>query len=223
MSLREYVTIGQAVEHELVVKKSRFICYLEPLATPEEAAAFLAVVKKKHHDARHNCSAVITGADRAYLHASDDGEPQGTAGIPMLEVLQKSGLTNLMAVVTRYFGGTLLGAGGLVRAYSASVAEAVKRARKVKYIPARTYTFHIAYADYGKLCSVAAEFGANVEGKFQENVDATVVVESTQAARFEERAKQAFLGMGVFEATDACYIIKEIEESWHGNQIHKGK
>lgn len=116
-------TIVKDVRHEIVIEKSRFICTLKKVADEEEAQDFIKAVKKEYWDATHNCSAYII--DDKAQRSSDDGEPSGTAGIPMLEVLRKNKLTNTAAVVTRYFGGIKLGAGGLVRAYTNSVAEAV--------------------------------------------------------------------------------------------------
>ena len=109
-------------------KKSRFIAYLSPVATESDASDFIASIKKKHYDAKHNCSAFILGPDAQFTRCSDDKEPSGTAGKPMLEVLQGAGLTDIVAVVTRYFGGVLLGTGGLVRAYSQAVKNALSNA-----------------------------------------------------------------------------------------------
>lgn len=108
-------------------KKSRFIATLKAVSSEEEAAEFIASVKKKYWDARHNCSAYIIGSRGELTRCSDDGEPSGTAGRPMLEVLSGKGVTDICAVVTRYFGGTLLGTGGLVRAYSAAVKDALEK------------------------------------------------------------------------------------------------
>ena len=106
---------------EVVEKKSRFIATIEPVTNKEEAEAMIAACKKKYWDARHNCSAYIIADTVDILHSSDDGEPSGTAGKPMLDILVAQGLKNVCVVVTRYFGGTLLGTGGLVRAYQAAV------------------------------------------------------------------------------------------------------
>lgn len=116
-------TIVKDVRHEIVIEKSRFICTLKKVYNEAEAQEFIKAIKKEYWDATHNCSAYII--DDKAQRSSDDGEPSGTAGIPMLEVLRKNKLTNTAAVVTRYFGGIKLGAGGLVRAYTNSVAEAV--------------------------------------------------------------------------------------------------
>ena len=121
-----YKILYQGGTAEIVEKKSRFIASLRPVKTEEEALLFLEETRKKYWDARHNCYAWIIGEHGEQKRCSDDGEPQGTAGVPMLEALKHSGLTNILAIVTRYFGGTLLGAGGLVRAYTQGVSEAVK-------------------------------------------------------------------------------------------------
>lgn len=123
-----YKTITSPAEGEIIEKKSRFIARIAPVADPEEARAFIESVKKLHHDARHNCYAYILGDEGSELKYSDDGEPQGTAGRPMLEVLKGRELTFICAVVTRYFGGILLGTGGLSRAYSDALSAALDNA-----------------------------------------------------------------------------------------------
>ena len=121
----EYRTIKSAGEHEIEIKKSRFICRIQRAYTKEEADAFVEEVRKEHYKATHNCVAYQIGERNEIQRALDDGEPSGTAGVPMLEVLKNMDLKNVACVVTRYFGGTKLGAGGLVRAYSGAVSEAV--------------------------------------------------------------------------------------------------
>ncbi len=206
--LREFTSIRENIESETVVKKSRFICALVKAETQEQAAAELAKIRKKQYNATHNCSAMILGADGQFMRTSDDGEPQGTAGIPILEVLQKSGVTNILAVVTRYFGGTLLGAGGLVRAYGGSVADALKKARLMRNIPADEYEFTLNYAGYGKLCAIAAEFGAAPEGRFEDVVRVRLTIEQQYAAQFQDRITQAFMGADVYRITGTCYMEK---------------
>lgn len=125
---KPYKVISSPSQGEYEEKKSKFICYLKPVTSEEEAASFIASVKKKHYDARHNCSCFIIGPGKELTRSSDDGEPSGTAGKPMLEVLSGADLTNIAAVVTRYFGGVLLGTGGLVRAYSEAVKDALSNA-----------------------------------------------------------------------------------------------
>ncbi|GAA0484920.1 YigZ family protein [Salinibacillus aidingensis] len=130
--LTKYFTIKQEGSHEIVIQKSRFIGYVKRTETEEEAQAFIQQIKKKHHDATHNCSAYMIGERNQIQKAHDDGEPSGTAGVPMLEVLKKKDLKDTTVVVTRYFGGIKLGAGGLIRAYSNSTSEAIDHVGVVK-------------------------------------------------------------------------------------------
>ncbi|MBM7689694.1 YigZ family protein [Enterococcus ureilyticus] len=123
--LESYFTIRSDGESEIEIKKSRFICSLKRVYSEDEAKIFIAQKKKEHWKATHNCSAFIIGEKSAIQRSSDDGEPSGTAGVPMLEVLKKQELINVVAVVTRYFGGTKLGSGGLIRAYSHAVSHAL--------------------------------------------------------------------------------------------------
>jgi uncharacterized YigZ family protein len=123
--LDEYRTVARAGVHETEVNRSRFICSLAPAATEQEAQDIVAAVRKEHADATHNCYAYVIGADAAVQKASDDGEPGGTAGVPMLQMLLRRDMRYVVAVVTRYYGGVKLGAGGLIRAYGGAVGEAL--------------------------------------------------------------------------------------------------
>ena len=143
------LTIAKDIRTEQVIQKSRFICSLKKVATEEEAQAFLKERKKEFWDATHNCSAYVI--DETAQRSSDDGEPSGTAGMPMLGVLRKQGLTGVAAVVTRYFGGIKLGAGGLVRAYSSSVAQAVEAAGLVEKVAMGRYLFSCGPAASGRV------------------------------------------------------------------------
>ncbi|OBY97820.1 YigZ family protein [Streptococcus dysgalactiae subsp. equisimilis] len=124
--MENYKTIKDNGLFEEEVKKSRFICQIKRITTEEEGKAFIIAIKKEHYKANHSCSAMIIGDKSQIKRSSDDGEPSGTAGIPMLSVLEKQGLTNLVVVVTRYFGGIKLGTGGLIRAYSGVTAASIK-------------------------------------------------------------------------------------------------
>ena len=130
--LTKYYTVKQAGSHEIIIQKSRFIGYVERVSNEEEANAFIQKIKKQHYSATHNCSAYIIGEHDQIQKANDDGEPSGTAGIPMLEVLKRLNLKNTAVVVTRYFGGIKLGAGGLIRAYSSTTSETIKKIGIVK-------------------------------------------------------------------------------------------
>jgi uncharacterized YigZ family protein len=144
-------TIAAPGTHELIVKKSRFLCTLERAATEDEARAVIEAVRKRHWDANHNCSAYRVGPDGRFQRTSDDGEPPGTAGVPMLAVLAKRDLTDTVAVVTRYFGGVLLGAGGLIRAYGQSVSQAVNAVGIVERRPVALVAVDVDYSDAGRL------------------------------------------------------------------------
>lgn len=146
------LTIARDFRNEIVIEKSRFICTLKKVSTEEEAQEFIKAVKKEFWDATHNCSAYVV--DELAQRSSDDGEPSGTAGIPMLEVLKKNGLVGTAAVVTRYFGGIKLGAGGLVRAYSGSVAGALKECGLAEKVLMSTFSFSVDTASVGKILNV---------------------------------------------------------------------
>lgn len=149
--LESYLELVSGGEGEIVEKKSRFIGQIKPVYSEEEAYAFVEQIKKKHYDARHNCFAFSIGDEMPLLRFSDDGEPQGTAGKPILEVINGSGIHNICIVVTRYFGGTLLGTGGLVRAYTDAAKEALgncETKRKQRIYPIKVT---IDYADMGKI------------------------------------------------------------------------
>lgn len=131
--MKNFISIKENVQTEIVVKKSKFICNLIRVDSQEEAENIIKQTKKKYFDARHNCVAYRVLEDKKIIEkASDDGEPSGTAGGPMLNILQKNNLCNVLVIVTRYFGGILLGTGGLVRAYSDATLEAIDNAEKVE-------------------------------------------------------------------------------------------
>lgn len=150
------VTLLKSGTATLIEKKSEFIGYACPVMSEDEAIEFVKSIKKKHADARHNVYAYMIGQNIARY--SDDGEPQGTAGIPVLDVIRKSGFTDAVIVVTRYFGGVLLGAGGLVRAYSAAAKMAVDNAEIVTYNSYTVFDLKVNYTDYGKLTVLLSNY-----------------------------------------------------------------
>lgn len=137
-----------------IEKKSKFISYVQPVYSEEEALQFLGRIRKKHYDATHNCYAYVLGETMNVQRSSDDGEPSGTAGLPILEVLRKEELTNSIVIVTRYFGGIMLGAGGLIRAYSEGAARGIKTAGTVRVQP---FSVHLLKMDYGFLSKLQYE------------------------------------------------------------------
>ena len=160
--MNTYKTVRGFAFDELVEKRSRFIGYCKPVKTQDEAIAFINEIKSKHWDARHNVYAysLREGNLRRY---SDDGEPSGTAGMPVLDVLQKSGITDVCVVVTRYFGGVLLGTGGLVRAYSQAARLGLNAAQVVLMERCACCTLRCSYTHYGKIASLLQEHGAGLD------------------------------------------------------------
>lgn len=171
-------TIATAVEHELVIRKSRFITRVAPVASPEEADALIAETRRRFWDAAHNCSAQVTGVLGDRARSSDDGEPSGTAGIPMLEVLRRRELTDVVAIVTRYFGGIKLGSGGLVRAYSSAVSEALDLAARVDRRMLVQVRLDVAHADAGRFDNLLRDWVNRHGGVLGDTAYA-------EAARFE--------------------------------------
>lgn len=147
---KSIITIKQAHSIENVISKSRFIAYIKPVSTENEAKAFIDEIKTKHKDATHNCSAYTVGPEMNIQKANDDGEPSGTAGIPMLEILKKQEIHNVCVVVTRYFGGIKLGAGGLIRAYSGAVCDVIYDIGRVELREAIPVTVTLDYDQTGK-------------------------------------------------------------------------
>lgn len=147
---KSIITIKQAHSIENVISKSRFIAYIKPVSTENEAKAFIDEIKTKHKDATHNCSAYTVGPEMNIQKANDDGEPSGTAGIPMLEILKKQEIHNICVVVTRYFGGIKLGAGGLIRAYSGAVRDVIYDIGRVELREAIPVTVTLDYDQTGK-------------------------------------------------------------------------
>lgn len=149
--LLNYYTVKKTGSHEIIIQKSKFIGYTKRVKSEEEAQDFILAIKKKHYDATHNCSAYMIGAQNNIQKANDDGEPSGTAGVPMLEVLKKMQLKDTVIVVTRYFGGIKLGAGGLIRAYGGVTSETLKAIGIVKCSLMQGFSVQIDYPLLGRV------------------------------------------------------------------------
>jgi len=157
-----YLVIARDGSAEIEAKRSRFLCTLERVSTEAEARAVVERMRKQHWDARHHCSAFVLGPGGTVERSSDDGEPAGTAGAPMLEVLRGRGVSDVVAVVTRWFGGTLLGAGGLVRAYGDAVRAALDEVGVLERRLLRVFTIEVPHADAGRLESDLRSRGTTV-------------------------------------------------------------
>jgi len=178
--MKAYKTLLKAASDEVVINKSRFIGHAAPVKTVEEALAFLDSIRARHKDATHNCYAYIIGQNAGIMRYSDDGEPGGTAGMPIIEVMKARGVVDCAVVVTRYFGGVLLGAGGLVRAYSHTCALALNAAQVCQMHPTETWLFEVAYPLWDKVQHTLKSLPSRLES-----------TEFTTAVTFELSVKAA--------------------------------
>jgi uncharacterized YigZ family protein len=172
-------------ESEYVEKRSSFLGVVEPVSSEEDARAVIAAIKKQHRDARHNCWCYLIqdGAERY----SDDGEPQGTAGIPMLEVFRKAGVSNAVCVVTRYFGGVLLGAGGLLRAYTKAAKDALENAGTTEVIPMKELTIRCPYSLLDRIrLEIAAAEAEILSTDYAADITLSIRIPEAKAASFSE-------------------------------------
>ena len=200
--MESYTTVLDIGRCEYEDRKSVFIGEAIPVSSEAEALDFIASVKKKYSDARHHVYAYVL-RDNSIMRFSDDKEPQGTAGMPVLDAIRKRGCVDVCIVVTRYFGGTLLGTGGLVRAYTAAAVGALENASVVTYDTYAEYNITVSYSDYQKLSAKLSDYHFRVkEVKYSDNVIILGTVLKTQAEKFEknvrellsDRAKNEFLG-----------------------------
>ena len=169
---------------ELIINKSRFIGQCFPIATEAKALEILSTMRKKYWDATHNCYAYSVGEKGEIARFSDDGEPGGTAGMPMMDALRGAGVTNVLCVVTRYFGGILLGTGGLVRAYSRSCSEAICAAGVVRMALCDLIAFDVPYAQWALFQQEARKYGATLTPEYGEKVSCVAIVETHRTKAF---------------------------------------
>ena len=188
-------TVYSGGEGEIVEKKSRFIATVRPVCTEEEAVAFINEMKKKYWDARHNCSAFVIGDNNEISRCSDDGEPAQTAGRPMLDVLLKEGIHNVAVVVTRYFGGTLLGTGGLVRAYQKATQEGLAASVVIDKLPGRKLTIGTDYVGLGKIqYLIGKENLTTIDTVYTDQVEIIVMIPSELQQKIEKDVIEATSG-----------------------------
>lgn len=191
----EFRTIKEDGQVQEEIKKSRFICHIKRVTTEDEARNFIQAVKKEHYKATHNCSAFILGERSEMKRSSDDGEPSGTAGVPMLGVLENHQLTNVCAVVTRYFGGIKLGAGGLIRAYAGSVALAIKEIGSVHIKEQLGLRLTLSYSQYQELPNfLKAKQLQEQDTAFTDQVQTTIFVDKDDKDSVIESLIELFNG-----------------------------
>lgn len=195
--LEQYKILKKGGVGEVVEKKSRFIATTHPVSNEEEAIQFIEATKKKYWNASHNCSAYLIGENHEIQRCSDDGEPSGTAGRPMLDVLLGEEVRNIAVVVTRYFGGTLLGTGGLVRAYSKAVSEGLKNSLIVEKRLGVHMIIKVDYVGIGKLQYIVAQLDVTVlDTRYEEAVEMELFVPIHNAEELKEKTMEATNGQG---------------------------
>ena len=191
----EYRTIRQDGQAQEEIKKSRFIYHAKRVYSEEEARDFIAAIKKEHYKATHNCSAFIVGEKSEIKRTSDDGEPSGTAGVPMLGVMENHQLTNVCFVVTRYFGGIKLGAGGLIRAYAGSVALAIKEIGLIEIKEQAGLRLKMSYSQYQNFDNfLKAEDLIEFDTEFTDLVATTIYIDKQEKESLEQKLIEFFNG-----------------------------
>lgn len=217
--LKSYYTIAENSEYEIVIRGSRFICSLQRVENEEEAKAFIQTIKKEHWKATHNCSAYLIGDRDEIQRAHDDGEPSGTAGVPMLEVLKKNELKYVVAVVTRYFGGTKLGAGGLIRAYSKSVSSTLKEIGIVERAMQIPVKCTVSYSASGKLENNLIQSPYSViDTLYTDQVTFIIGIPADNVETFQSDMIDFMNGNIQFETGEAQYVERRLtdiaEDDW---------
>ena len=201
----DFKTVYQGASAEIVEKKSRFIADVFPVTTEEEALSVLEKVKKQYWDARHHCWAYVIGREQVQERCSDDGEPSGTAGKPILEVIRGQELHDVLIVVTRYFGGTLLGTGGLVRAYTLAAQEGLALSNIITRIDGVKLQIETDYTGLGKIQYLLGQRGIPVfESEYTEKVQLTVLIPVEEEKKLTSEIIEATNGQAVVEREEMC-------------------
>ncbi|WYQ41396.1 YigZ family protein [Bacillus sp. FSL W7-1321] len=209
--LPNYYTVKQAGEHEIIIQKSRFIAHFSRAETEEKAIAFIESIKKQHWQATHNCSAYLIGEHNLIQKANDDGEPSGTAGVPMLEVLKKRNLKDTAVVVTRYFGGIKLGAGGLIRAYGGAVSEGLNAVGIVERTLMRLVHTTIDYTWLGKIENEIRQSSYLLQGiDYLDNVVIRTYVKEAETETFQHWMTEQTNGQAKFSEGELVYLEKDV-------------
>ena len=209
----EKFIIKEGGQGEIVEKKSRFIATVLPIDTEEEALQYIEKIKKKYWDARHNCFAFVIGSNNEIQRFSDDGEPQGTAGKPILETLLNENLHNTLIVVTRYFGGTLLGTGGLVRAYGQSSKEGIRNSVIQKVCEGISFKLTVDYNSIGKIKYIMGQMGITAaQEDCGQNVVLSILMKKDEYNEFNTKVTDATGGKAVFEDEEDREYREEVKE-----------
>lgn len=203
-------SVKTMTENEIEILKSKFICHLYPVKNLIEVNKILSQIRKEYHDASHNCYAYVIGQNKELQKCSDDGEPQKTAGSPMLNALLMNDLTNVLAVVTRYFGGTLLGAGGLTRAYSSSVVECINKAKLYEICQMMRFVISIDYTQYSLLEEELKKHDI-INEMFGSTIDITLGVALNKINEFKSVFTSVTRGKGIIKEDNLYIGLKSTE------------
>lgn len=207
----EYQTIGAEGRGEYTEKKSRFLGRAVPVSSEEEVQACIEAVRKQYYDARHHCYAYVIGENREKTRAADDGEPSGTAGMPILRVIEGAGLTNILIIVTRYFGGTLLGTGGLVRSYTNAAARALEDAPRVRMCLCTRLSIGISYSRLDRVLYFLQQEGIEPDSAdYTDKVTLTITAESFRIGQIREK---------LVSLTGADILLEELGEDFYPLRI----
>ncbi len=207
--LSQYKTVYRGNEAEIIEKKSRFIATVKPVETEEEAIEFIESLKKKYWNATHNCSAYVIGERFQVQRCSDDGEPSGTAGKPMLDVLLGEEIHDVAVVVTRYFGGTLLGTGGLVRAYSSATKAGLEASTVITKMHGQKMTIGTDYTGLGKIQYILGQRGIQIlDSIYTDNVTLEVLLPEEQIKGVMEEITEGTNGQAKMELQEECYFAE---------------
>ncbi len=205
--LSQYKTVYAGGEAEIIEKKSRFIATVKPVKSEEEAIAFIEGLKKKYWNATHNCSAYVIGEHFQIQRCSDDGEPSGTAGKPMLDVLLGDELHDTAVVVTRYFGGTLLGTGGLVRAYQASTKAGLEASTVITKMHGSRVSVETDYTGLGKIQYILGQRGLTIlNSQYTDKVALEVLLPEAEVKTVMAEITEGTNGQAVMEVMEECYF-----------------
>lgn len=205
--LSQYKTVYQGREAEIIEKKSRFIATVQAVKSEEEALAFIESMKKKYWNATHNCFAYVIGEQFQVQRCSDDGEPSGTAGKPMLDVLLGEEIHDVAVVVTRYFGGTLLGTGGLVRAYSGATKEGLLASTVITKMYGQKLRIQTDYTGLGKIQYILGQRGLTIlHSVYTDKVELTVLLPEVEINAVIAEIREGTNGQAMLELQEACYF-----------------
>lgn len=208
----EYITVKGESKSQIIIKKSKFITHLKYVENKEEARKYIEIIRKKYFDAKHNCYAYIVKEDNGlYEKYSDDAEPSGTAGMPILNVLKQKKLYNVVAIVTRYFGGILLGTGGLVRAYSDALLEALEKTSKVKMVSGLELEVTLSYNNFENFKYYCKNHEINIiSTNYNENIVCKIDMKLEKKVEFDRDYENKRLNLMEYKELNIKYIKKSI-------------